>query len=154
MNHTNIGFTPDEIDIAAPTRAARLKWVMVVDASLPPGRASNAVACVAAAVGARVSGMLGPDAADAAGEAHVGLPWAGCTVLSADQAQLAALHERAASAEDVWVADMPEEAQSTRVYADYLAALTRNSAPRLLAVAIVGPRNRVDRMTKRLDLLP
>ena len=44
-----IGFRPEEVDTAAPTRSARLKWVIVVDAALPVGRAVNAGACVAAA---------------------------------------------------------------------------------------------------------
>jgi hypothetical protein len=153
MLPTNIGFTPDEIDIAAPTRAARLKWVVVVDASLPAGRVANAVACVAAAAGAQITGLIGPGGADATGAEHVGLPWAGCSILSAEPSELGALRARAAAADDVWVADMPEDAQATRVYADYLDALHGNESPRLLAVALVGPRNRVDRLTKRLDLL-
>jgi hypothetical protein len=154
MTLTNIGFIPEEIDIAAPTRAARLKWVVVVDSSLPAGRAVNAAVCVAAAAGAHVGGLLGPEGTDATGAEHVGLPWAGCSILAADPSQLAELRARAAAADDVWVADMPEDAQATRVYADYLAALGETTEPRLLAVGIVGPRNRIDRLTKRLSLLP
>ena len=60
-----VGFAPEEIDTAAPTRSARLKWVVVVQQDLPAGRAVNAAACVAAAIGARVQGLLGPDAVDA-----------------------------------------------------------------------------------------
>ena len=44
-----VGFHPDEVDTASPTRAARLKWVVVVDEALPPGRAVNAAVCAAAA---------------------------------------------------------------------------------------------------------
>ena len=44
-----IGFAADEIRTDTPTREARLKWVVVVDGSLPPGRAVNAATCVAAA---------------------------------------------------------------------------------------------------------
>ena len=56
IDTTRIGFAPDEIDTAASTRAARLKWVVVVNEALPPGRAVNAAVCVSAAT---VSGVRG-----------------------------------------------------------------------------------------------
>ena len=40
-----IGFHPDEIDLSTPTRAARLKWVIVVNDSMDPKR--DAMAAVA-----------------------------------------------------------------------------------------------------------
>lgn len=150
-----VGFQPDEVNTAEPTRAARLKWVLVVDRDLPAGLATNAAACVAAATGSAVSGLLGPDALDAAGSTHPGLPWAGCSVLGADAAQLTELRDKAAQAQGVYVADMPAQAQSTRVYDEYLEQLagTGPEDVRYYAVSIVGPRNRVDKLVKRLSLL-
>ncbi|MBF0815228.1 DUF2000 domain-containing protein [Microbacterium paludicola] len=150
-----IGFAPDEIDTAAPTRSARLKWVVVVDGSLPAGRIANATACVGAATGAAVTGLLGPDAVDADGTSHAGLPWIGCTVLAADGAQLAAIRAKAVASDGVSVADMPAHAQLTRVYDEYLAEVATRAPEDLgyLAVGIVGPRNRVDRIVGRLPLL-
>ena len=150
-----VGFTPEEIDTAAPTRSARLKWVVVVQEGVPAGRAVNAVACVAAAVGAGVSGLLGPDAVDADGSAHAGLPWAGCSVLAASVEKLTAIRSKAAGSEGVLVVDMPEAAQLTRVYDEYLQAVAETPSAALapLAVALVGPRNRVDRIVGRLPLL-
>jgi len=89
-----VGFAPEEIDTAAPTRAARLKWVVVVNADLPAGRAVNAAVCVAGATVAGVAGLLGPDAVDSAGTTHPGLPWAGCTVLLADAATLGTIRAK------------------------------------------------------------
>jgi hypothetical protein len=57
-----VGFEPEEIRTAEPTRSARLKWVVVVDEALPAGRATNAAICVAAATTAEVGGLIGPDA--------------------------------------------------------------------------------------------
>lgn len=150
-----VGFAPEEIDTAAPTRSARLKWVVVVQQDLPAGRAVNAAACVAAAIGARVQGLLGPDAVDADGSAHPGLPWAGCSVLTAPPEQLAAIRAKAAGSDGVLVVDMPEAAQLTRVYDEYLEAVAATASEALapLAVALVGPRNRVDRIVGRLPLL-
>lgn len=156
MTNSTIGFSAEEIDTASPTRSARLKWVVVVDESLPGGRAANAAVCVAAATSTAVAGLLGPDAVDASGSVHPGLPWAGCTVVAASPEQLRAIRAKAAGSADVFVADMPAAAQSTRVYDEYLSDVAGTSSDDLdlVALSIVGPRNRVDRLVGRLPLLP
>ncbi|MGM1062334.1 DUF2000 domain-containing protein [Saccharothrix sp. Mg75] len=151
---TAVGFEPHEIDPLQPTRAARLKWVVVVDAGLPPGRAVNAAVCVASATAQAVGGLLGPDGKDATGSLHPGLPWAGCTVLAATGDRLAGLRAKAADSPGVFVADMPVQAQHTRVYDDYLTQLSEESAVEYYAVSVVGPRNRVDKLVKGLELMP
>ena len=151
-----VGFAPDEVRTDEPTRSARLKWVLVVDAALPPGLAANAAVCASAATATSVAGLLGPDAEDGDGSRHPGLPWAGCSVLAASGAQLGAVRARAASSPGVFVADVPRAAQSTRVYDEYLAEVGAAGGEGLdyCAVSIVGPRNRVDRIVGRLPLLP
>ncbi len=153
---SGIGFTVDEIDTSAPTRAARLKWVIVVNADLPAGLAVNAASCVAAATAQNVNGILGGAATDADGNLHPGLPWAGCSVLAADAATLRMVRAKAAAHELTWVADMPAAAQQTRVYDEYLAAVADSPADELeyYAVSVVGPRNRVDKIIGHLPLLP
>jgi hypothetical protein len=150
------GFAPDEIDTAASTRSARLKWVIVVDASLPAGRAVNAAVCAAAATSAGVTGLLGPEAVDADGSVHVGLPWAGCSILAADRTALAAIRAKADAHAEVFVADVPVAAQETRVYDEFLASVAEAGADAVeyLAVSLVGPRNRVDKIVGRLPLMP
>lgn len=153
---TTVGFTAEEIDTAAPTRAARLKWVVVVNGTLPAGLATNAAVCAAAATAPHIAGLLGADAIDASGAAHPGLPWAGCSVLQASGEELSAIRRRAAAADGtVYVADMPAAAQLTRVYDDYLETMARTQTADVeyFAVSIVGPRNRVDRIVGRLPLL-
>ncbi|MFU8947837.1 DUF2000 domain-containing protein [Mycetocola zhadangensis] len=150
-----IGFADDEIQTGESTRNARLKWVVIVDASLPAGRQVNAAVCVAAATAAEVTGILGPGGVDAAEGTHPGLPWAGCSILSATADELAAIREKAANAEDMFLADMPAAAQETRVYDEYLAELA-TTAPenlRAFALSIVGPKNAVARLVKKLPLL-
>ena len=152
----NIGFAPDEIDTAASTRDARLKWVIVVNEALPPGLAANAAICTAAATTAGVDGLLGPDAVDADGSRHPGLPWAGCSVLVADADTLRTIRAKADQHPETFVADMPEAAQATRVYDEYRAAIAATTGDTIeyYAVSIVGPRNRVDRLVGRLSLMP
>ena len=150
-----VHYSPDEIEIDAPTRAARLKWVIVVNEELAPGLATNAAVCVAAATAARVDGLLGPDGSDADGNAYPGLPWAGCTILKASAEQLSALRAKAAASEEAFVSGMPSSAQTTRVYSEYLGALGASAPDEIehYAVSVIGPRNRVDRLVGRLSLL-
>ena len=150
-----VGFTPEEIDTAQPTRSARLKWVVAVDSALPAGLTVNAAVCAAAATASAVSGLLGPDAKDADGSIHPGLPWAGCTVLAATSNQLTELRAKAAESLGVHVSDMPADAQLTRVYDEYLTNVATKDAKELTyyAVSVLGPRNRVDKLVKKLTLL-
>jgi len=153
---STIGFAPDEIDTTAPTRAARLKWVIVVDEALPPGRAVNAAICATAATAIAVPGLQGPSARDAGGNEHPGLPWAGCTILAADASTLRTIRAKAATSDECFVADVPSEAQHTRVYDEYRQRVADRAPDELeyYAVSIVGSRKRVDRIVGRLDLMP
>ena len=150
------GYAPGEIVTSEPTRSAKYKWVVVVDTNVPAGRMVNAVACVAATTGALVDGLIARGGPDASGQAHPGLPWAGCTILGGTSEEVAAARSRAASGEDVLVVDMPSAAQAHRVYDHYLAELARTSPDELgiCAFSLVGPRNRVDKITRKLTLLP
>jgi hypothetical protein len=149
-----IGFAPEEIRLDESTRSAPLKWVIAVDSALARGLQVNAAVCVSAATQSAVHGLLGPDAADASGAAHPGLPWAGCSVLGASVGELTSL---AAAAEErgAFVSIMPSAAQATRVYSEYLAAVAESATEDLapIAVSIVGPRRVVDKLVRKLELL-
>ncbi|SFE40620.1 Protein of unknown function [Actinacidiphila alni] len=137
------------------TRQAKLKWVIVVDEALPAGRLVNAAACMAASVGRELPELVGPGGADASGADHPGLPWAGCSVLAADADTLRELRGKAAAKEGVLVVDMPEAAQTARIYDQYLELLagTKGEDVVYTAISLVGPRNAVDRLVGRLPLL-
>ena len=156
MQPNAVGFRPDEIITSESTRSARLKWVIVIDRTLPPGRAANAAACVASVVGAQAPGIHGPDVKDGDGERHLGLPWVGCSILGALPEQVAGIRDRAATAEGVLIADMPALAQQTRVYDEYADQMGATDRERLTyyAVSIVGPRKTVDKIVGKLSLLP
>jgi hypothetical protein len=151
-----IGFSPEEIRTDQSTRQARLKWVVVVDEALASGRAVNAAICVASTTSVAVTGLLGPEAFDASGTAHPGLPWAGCSILAASGQRLTEIHAAAAELDEVFVAGMPAQAQSTRVYDEYREQLAdlKPEELRFCAVSLVGPRKRIDKLVHRLPLLP
>jgi hypothetical protein len=150
-----LGYQPEEIVTSEPTRSARYKWAIVVDTSVPAGLMANAVACVAASTGALVTGLIARGGPDASGHDHPGLPWAGCTVLGGSPEEIAAVRARAAASEGVLVADMPRSAQTNRVYDDYLGELagTKPEDLGVSAFSVFGPRNRVDKLVRKLALL-
>jgi hypothetical protein len=100
-----------------------------------------------------VTGLIGPSGTDESGSTHPGLPWAGCSVLAATTEQVLEIRDKAASNDTMFVADMPLSAQSNRVYDEYLAELRVTTTPQLVGISIVGPRNAVDRLVKRLSLV-
>jgi hypothetical protein len=147
---------PDEIVTDEPTRSAKYKWAIVVDTGVPAGLMVNGVACVAAATGSLVEGLIAGGGPDASGHNHPGLPWAGCAILGGAAEEIAAVRTQATASADVLLVDMPAAAQAHRVYDHYLAELAR-TGPEELAVcafSVIGPRNRIDKITKKLKLLP
>jgi Protein of unknown function (DUF2000) len=150
-----LGYQPEEIVTSEPTRSARYKWAIVVDTTVPAGLMANAVACVAASTGALLTGLIARGGPDASGHDHPGLPWAGCTVLGGPPEEIAAVRARAAASDGVLVADMPRSAQTNRVYDDYLGELagTKPEDLGVSAFSVFGPRNRVDKLVKKLALL-
>jgi hypothetical protein len=152
---TAVGYAPEEIITDQPTRSARYKWVIVVDTAITTGLMVNAVACIAASTGALVDGLIARGGPDASGQPHPGLPWAGCTILGASAEDLVEVRTRATESDGVFVVDMPTAAQTHRIYDDYLDELAKTSPEHLgvSAFSIVGPRNRIDKITKRLNLL-
>ena len=148
------GYAPGEMSTGERTGAAKLKWVVIVDQSLSPGQAVNAAVCVSAATAPAVPGLLGSGGSDAADVWHPGLPWAGCSILAAGSALLAAIRQQAIDRR-LLAADMPAAAQATRVYDDYLGELakTRPDDLAVLAISLIGPRNQVAKLVRHLELL-
>ncbi|MGN9840649.1 DUF2000 domain-containing protein [Nonomuraea sp. H19] len=136
-----------------PTKELAVKWVIVIDRDLPRGLQANAAACLAASVGVAVPAIVGSGGVDASGLAHAGLPWTGCTVLSAPTAIVRRIRNDAAGEADLVVSDMADIAQRANVYDDYLAELARTETPSYYAVSLFGPRPLVERFTGRLPLL-
>jgi hypothetical protein len=146
----------EDIRTDLSTRKAKLKWVIVVDETLAAGRLVNAAACMAAAVGKALPDLVGRDGEDASGVPHPGLPWAGCSILATDAGTLHTLRaETVAKGDELLIVDMPELAQTSRVYDEYLDQLasTKNEDLTYCAISLIGPRNKIDRLVRKLSLL-
>ena len=90
---------------------------------------------------------------DAGGGGQLGIHWADRDAFHQLSGEV---KSRAADAGGMLVVDMPAAAQAHRVYDDYLAELARTTPEDLAtcAFSIVGRRNQVDKITRKLALLP
>ena len=132
-----------------------LRFVVVVDESLPPGRAANATGMLAVTLGATVAGLPGAALVDADGDAHPGLIPQGLLVLRAPATRLSELRAQAAASEDVGVIDFPSYCQQTNDYDEVRrrVAAIPTAELRYLAILLYGPRRAVSRLTGSLALL-
>ncbi|MBX9388659.1 DUF2000 domain-containing protein [Streptomonospora nanhaiensis] len=135
--------------------ALRTKLVLVVDETLPMAHAVNAAMVTGLALGGRLPHLLAADGKDASGGVHAGLNPNPVPVLTAGSADLRALAEAARADDELTVVGFNEVARRSRDYAAYLDALALTPAEEVdyVAVAVFGPRNRVNPLTKRLPLL-
>jgi hypothetical protein len=128
------------------------RCVIVVDESLPPGKASNAAAVVAFTLGQRHSRLVGAPLRERDGTAHPGLIPVGIPVLKATSLQLSELRQKSLPHCDV--VDFPVQGQATTDYDAFLDAVLAHPGESLqyLAVGLVGPRNRIGKLVGGFSL--
>jgi hypothetical protein len=130
------------------------RCVIVLDQTLPIGRAANAAAVIALTLGKRHPRLAGPDLVDASGYAHPGLIPIGIAVLAAPVRDLIALRVKALKI-DVDVVGFPCQGQQTTDYAEFGARVREVPTENLayVAVGFYGPRKAVGRIVGRFPLL-
>ncbi len=135
--------------------ALESKLVIVVRDDLPAAQAANAAAVLGLALGGRLTGSVAPDSPDASGALHAGLNPHPVPTLVATSEELQDLHDRALLLEDAVVVGFNEVARRSRTYAEYVEALAAAHPDDIdfVGLAILGPRNQVTKLTKRLSLL-
>lgn len=134
----------------APQKPERC--VIVVDESLPPGKASNAAAVVAFTLGQRHGHIVGAPLREHDGTSHPGLIPVGIPVLKATTLQLSELRHKSLPHCDV--VDFPVQGQATTDYGAFLNAVHahRGDGLRYLAVGLIGPRNKVGKLVGGFSL--
>ena len=139
-------------DYAAPDDPGRC--VIVVDETLPVGRAANAAAVIALTLGKRHPVLAGADLVDKSGVAHPGLIPIGIAVLAAPAEELAALRAKAL-ARGVDVVDFPVQGQETTDYGAFGRAVgeVETEALRYVGVGVFGPRKAVGKVVGKFGLL-
>lgn len=141
-------FDPEEI-APVPRRCA-----ILVDGTLPIGRAANAVAVIALSLGNRHPHLSGPDLIDGSGHAHPGLIPIGVTVLAASATDLSDVRARALK-RGIDTVDFAAQGQQTTDYAEFGARVRDVPTENLVYVGIglYGCRKEVSRIVGRFPLL-
>lgn len=131
------------------------KCVMVLDINLPTGLAVNAAGVLAATLGRRVEGLVGPDVVDGSGEEHAGLVSVPISVLKADAGTVAEIRSQAAGADGLLVVGFTDIAQTSKTYEEYTERMSAASSEGLgyLGVALYGEKRLVNKLTGSLPLL-
>lgn len=129
------------------------RCVMILNAALPPGKATNAAAVIALTLGQRHPTLVGDALEDAEKHPSPGLITTGIPVLAASDQELDVLREQCEKAEYDLVL-FPEAGQSTTDYqalGDVLRQQPRQQW-RLLGLAIVGDKKALRKLTAKLAL--
>ncbi|AMG58201.1 DUF2000 domain-containing protein [Pantoea vagans] len=129
------------------------RCVMILNAALPPGKATNAAAVIALTLGQRHPTLVGDALEDAEKYPSPGLITTGIPVLAASDQELDVLREQCEQAEYDLVL-FPEAGQSTTDYqalGDVLRQQPRQLW-RLLGLAIVGDKKALRKLTAKLAL--
>lgn len=82
-------------------------------------------------------------------------PWAGWSILATDTDTLSTWRQAAAGEDLLRIVDMPEVAQTSRIYDEYLDQLADRKQEDLAcsATSLIGPRSKIDKLVHKLSLL-
>lgn len=129
------------------------RCVMILNADLPPGKATNAAAVMALTLGQRHPTMVGEALEDANARRYPGLIPVGIPVLAASIEQLNSLQMKCDEL-NCDVVLFPEEGQTTTDYQMFSEAmrLIPGAEWRLLGLAIVGDKKVLRKLTAKLNL--
>jgi hypothetical protein len=139
----------DSEDLNDPGRC-----VIVIDDSLPVGRAANAAAVIALTIGKLRPQLAGADLVDKSGAVHPGLIPIGISVLGASATDLPGIRAKAL-ARNLDVIDFPVQGQQTTDYQAFGAAVARCETDALsyVGVGVYGSRKNVGKIVGKYGLL-
>jgi len=137
------------------TSFAESKNVIVVSDELPLGLAVNAASILSVTLGHRVDGLVGSDVKDANNIVHPGIICTPLPVLKTDSPDIARIIESALAEEEIFCVAFSSLAQSCKTYDEYIQRMgeTPTAAIEAVAVALVGPKKKVNKLIGSLPLL-
>lgn len=130
------------------------KCVIVLDETLPPGKAANAAAVIALTIGQRYPELVGAPLVDASGTRHPGLIPIGIAVLSGSAQQMFSLRDKALTETGIDIVDFPTQGQQTKNYTEFLDAVAglQPDEMKYLGVALTGNKKRIAKLVAELNL--
>jgi hypothetical protein len=137
------------------TDSVASKNAIVVSRDLPVGLAVNAASVLAVTLGERVEGLVGSDVQDCEGVVHPGIIYSPLPVLTADPAVIHDIVAAALPDDSIFCVAFSSLAQSCKTYDEYIQRMAQTLTTDLaaVAVALVGPKNKVNKLVGSLPLL-
>lgn len=131
------------------------KNAIVVFEELPLGLAVNAASVLAVTLGARIDDLVGSDVKDADGVAYPGIIYSPLPVLKAGMAEIGRIVEAGSGDQELFCAAFSSLAQSCKTYDEYIRRMSETPTNSLdaVAVALVGPKKKVNKLVGSLPLL-
>lgn len=134
--------------------AAVHKCVIVVDNALGLGHAANAVSVIGVSLGRSVDGLVGPDMQSRDSVNYPGVIYAPLPILLSTNEKLQELQEKALADDEIQAMPFSALAQSCRTYQEYEARISEadSSAIELVAIGLIGPQKKINKLTGNLPL--
>ncbi len=131
------------------------KCVIIIDEALPVGEIANTAAILGITLGGRISGSIGADVRDSAGNSHIGIIKFPVPVLKANREALKSLrfklYDRQFS--DLTAADFTDLAQSCKTYDEFIDKMSYSRELSYIGLAIFGDKRKVAKLTGSLPLM-
>lgn len=131
-----------------------MKYVILVDGSLPKGVAANTAAVLSATVGSRVPELIGHTVEDGAGAQHQGITMLPIAVLQCNQSRMQEVR-LSGEQKGMLVVGFTRTAQHAHDYEHYERCMSGAEPDELeyLGVAVFGERKAVTGLTGDMGLL-
>ncbi|NIF20434.1 MULTISPECIES: DUF2000 domain-containing protein [Pantoea] len=134
--------------------ASQQRCTIIIDKDLPAGLAMNAASVIGISFGRTVENLVGPDMQSLDDVNYPGVIYSPLPVLLASGEYLQEIQAKVENDDDIYVMPFSALAQSCKTYEEYgekISSVKSNNIE-LVAIGIIGPKNKVTKMTGNLPL--
>jgi hypothetical protein len=130
------------------------RCTIVIDKNLPAGLAINAASVIGISFGRTVENLVGPDMQSLDAINYPGVIYSPLPVLLASGEYIHELLTHAESDNEIYIMPFSALAQSCKTYDEYGERISSvdSSNIELVAVGLIGPKNKITKMTGNLPL--
>ncbi len=133
------------------------KCVLVIDNTLHLGVVANVASILSITIGSKISGLIGPDVADASGSVHPGLTQLPIPVLGATSEEIRLLRSEYLSVkgDNDFIVDFTGFAAKAKTYDQYAASLQVASGLDITyyGIGLLTDKKTVNKITRKLNLI-
>lgn len=133
-----------------------MKCVIILDEALPVGLLANTAAALGLSLGNHVSGLIGPDVADADGHLHKGVTAVPIPILATNSETLKNMSQSVLNDhKELMAIGFSKTAQQCNSYELYIKQVAKLSSSDLeyLGLCIYGPKQRINQLCGQMKLL-